>query len=138
MRGYYLDGSVEDIQKNPEIIPVESITPEKESIRLEPGQAEQVSISVEPEENNDVVLWKSEDETVATVFEGKIQAKADGNTRIIAYSQSGEAESEILLKVGSGYSPEKSDQTALMVIAGTVVVLAVVLLVSNSRKKSRN
>lgn len=49
-----------------------------------------------PADTNDIVLWKTDDPTVAY---GKIKATGIGQTEITAFSQSGSASLEIMVKV---------------------------------------
>lgn len=67
---------------------------------MEAGAQEEISVAVLPENSNDVVVWKSQDESVATVFSGKIRAVGNGKAEIIAFSQSGSAQSGIVVQVG--------------------------------------
>lgn len=100
MRGAYLDGTYQEVVKNPTIVKAESITLSKEKLTMEAGAQEEISVAVLPENSNDVVVWKSQDESVATVFSGKIRAVGNGKAEIIAFSQSGSAQSSIVVQVG--------------------------------------
>lgn len=139
MRGYYLEGSYKDVQKNPTITAIDKIVLEEKKIQMEAGETKEISVSVEPVENNDVVLWKSENERVATVYQGKIHAVSDGKTNIIAFSQSGQAKEKLSLVVGKEERIEtksqrnKKEPVAIIGI-GTLILVAVGCI---KRKKER-
>ena len=46
-----------------------------------------------------MLLWKTQDERIATVFNGNIRARGIGKTNIIAFSQSGSIEKVIPVTV---------------------------------------
>lgn len=55
-----------------------------------------VNTAVEPSNTNDVVLWKSDDDSIATVYRGLIQGSKIGTTYVTAFSQSGSCTAEII------------------------------------------
>ncbi len=96
MRGIYLAPSTSnksytltDIEKGPEITEITDISLSAKSLKLALGDRETVSADVTPSDTNDVVIWKSANDAVATVSRGKITARGIGKTEITAYSQSG-------------------------------------------------
>lgn len=143
MRGIYLDGTYQEVVKNPTIIQAESIEPSQKKLTLEAGEQAEVDIIVSPEDSNDVVLWKSQDESVATVFSGKVHAVADGATEIIAFSQSGSVQEKITVQVGEvisaeGAETEKSSKsipiTLIVIGVGTICMAGLGIL--KDRRKS--
>ena len=61
---------------------------EKDELCIEVGALYETSVKdVLPEDTNDIVLWKTDDPSVATVYDGRIRARVIGTTTIIAYSQ---------------------------------------------------
>lgn len=62
----------------------------KESITLQPGQEETLTASIEPENAPDqTLIWSSEDETIATVENGRVSALKHGETRIVVTTSNG-------------------------------------------------
>ncbi len=141
VRGVYLEASelnkdydFTDIVKNPEIIKIENITLASESISLNAGETVLLEPEYAPLNTNDVLLWSTEDDSIATVYRGKIHAKSDGTTKIHVYSQSGSVEKIITVNVGNsaqvsgGESGAGADEAAklfrLGIIAGVIVLVA--------------
>ena len=90
LRGKYLDGPSDcsDLSKGTEIIPITDFELEKEELCIEVGALYETSVkNVLPENTNDIVLWKTDDPSVATVYDGRIRARGIGTTTITAYSQ---------------------------------------------------
>lgn len=110
MRGLFLTGSADlsDIVTSPEITPVTDLGSIKGTYLLHMGEVTHIILPLDKNAYNDVVLWKSADETVATVnpeagnleqWEASIHAAGIGNTVITAYSQNGNAVLEIPVEV---------------------------------------
>lgn len=106
MRGTYLENSglnnsydFTDIKSDPEVIPITKLEIENERIELEFGKTYEVEYSVKPENTNDIVLWSTSDDTVATVFGGKIKANGIGSCTISAYTQNSDEKQEIIVTV---------------------------------------
>lgn len=110
MRGLFLTGSADlsDIVTSPEITPVTDLGSIEGTYLLHMGEVTHITLPVDKSAYNDVVLWKSADETVATVnpeagnleqWEASIHAAGIGNTIITAYSQNGNAVLEIPVEV---------------------------------------
>lgn len=147
MRGAYLDGPYEDVVKNPEIIKAERLSVSREKVTMKAGESVVLIAVAEPQENNDVVLWKSEDESVATVFNGKICAVGDGQTEVVAFSQSGSAQCKVAVQVGEIAKEQDAAQgkqegknsfkvAGLLAIAlGTICML--VAGIQNNRRKMK-
>ncbi|HIV86438.1 MAG TPA: Ig-like domain-containing protein, partial [Candidatus Monoglobus merdigallinarum] len=88
-----------DIVRNPSITEISQIVPNTESITMQYGDVYNISVSTQPNSTNDVVLWKSADDSVATVSRGIVQGNKIGTTVITAFSQSGSASTEIKVTV---------------------------------------
>ena len=115
---------------------------------MEAGAQEEISAVVLPENSNDVVLWKSQDESVATAFSGKVCAVGDGKAEIIAFSQSGSVQGSVMVQVGkegkvseekgmNGVKTAKSgkaSQNALLVIGIGAVFMVGAGMVKNRRE----
>lgn len=102
MRGTYLPSKSEDysdIVKDPEIIKIDQIILEEDNVILTLGENKKLTAKLTPEESNDLLLWKTQDERIATVFNGNIRARGIGKTNIIAFSQSGSIEKVIPVTV---------------------------------------
>ncbi len=106
VRGTYIEATdknksydFKDIVKNPEITEITSIALDKEEVIVKLGENVTVLASTEPANTNDVVLWSTDDDSVATVTRGIIRARGIGTTTIHAYSQSGTVEKTITVVV---------------------------------------
>jgi endoglucanase len=106
MRGTYLTATssntswnFKDITENPTIVPITEITPSDSTVTLSVGDTYTVTAQTSPSNTNDVVLWSTDDDTVATVSQGKIRAKGVGITTVRVYSQDGDVSKEITVKV---------------------------------------
>ncbi len=56
-------------------------------------------IQIQPDDNNDILLWSSEDADIASVYNGTIHANCVGTVILHAYSQSGSAEDTVLITI---------------------------------------
>lgn len=110
MRGFFVPGNADlmDIQLSPAVTGITDLGTVNGTYLLKMGEVEKITLDVERTAANDVVLWKSADETVATVnpfvgsetnWTANIHATGIGNTVITAYSQSGSAILEIPVEV---------------------------------------
>jgi len=112
MRGYF--GTTEDymtLVKNAVVIPMKDLKVSEMSLNMKVNESRTLKASYSPdytnlpeeEKNetkcNDVVLWKTDNPSVATVAYGKIQANGIGSAKITAFSQSGSASCEIAVSV---------------------------------------
>ncbi|MCD7841612.1 MAG: glycoside hydrolase family 5 protein, partial [Lachnospiraceae bacterium] len=100
-RGFYMDSALElaEIEKTPAVTEITEITSDLHGISLVIGDETTVDIQTAPSDTNDVVLWKTDDASVATVSNGHIIARGTGQTTILAFSQSGSAQYEIFVTV---------------------------------------
>lgn len=101
MRGRFLDGAedLSDIIKNTQVSPFTSIILDNTEHAMSVGDVQTIIASTQPSSSNDVLLYKSSDETVATVAYGKIRAKGVGTATITVSAQSGAIESTIRVTV---------------------------------------
>lgn len=101
MRGMFVDSAegIEGISKPAAVIPITDFTVSQENIVLGIGESVVMETTVQPDTNNDVILWKTANDSVATVSNGKIRARGIGTTAITAYTQSGTVERTIEVTV---------------------------------------
>lgn len=99
IRGTELSGELSSLVKDPEIIPITDINVDKESVDLVIGENVKINAETLPSSSNDVLLWSSDDENIATVYRGKIRGRGIGSTTIKAFSQSGLAEKIINVNI---------------------------------------
>lgn len=71
------------------LIPAVSIKLSKSSLTLKKGDQRSITAWVSPLESTDTIQWKSNNETVAEVYDGDILAKKAGTAKITAYTKSG-------------------------------------------------
>lgn len=81
------------VSKDPEITSATDI--ELSDTKLELKAGERKTITASPDSSRDIVLWSTADDSVATVYNGMIHAKAGGVTTVYARTQSGSVEKEI-------------------------------------------
>ncbi len=68
-------------------VPVESVTLDKNNISLEKGDSADLTATVNPEDASDkTVTWKSSDENIATVVNGRVTAVGEGTATITVTS----------------------------------------------------
>ena len=89
------------INSDPEIVPITSITTEKNTVYLKLDQKYWMNYTTVPAETNDIVIWKSADDSVATTHNGLIRARGTGVTTITAYAQDGTAETTVKVIVSA-------------------------------------
>ncbi|MGB4657676.1 MAG: cellulase family glycosylhydrolase, partial [Mobilitalea sp.] len=99
MRGAYLNTEYSDIIKRPKVVQITRLTVSDEKLVLEIGAKKTITCELEPDNNNDVILWKTADETIATVYKGKVHARGIGMTTITGFSQSGSIAKVISVRV---------------------------------------
>lgn len=138
VRGFYGTGAenLSDIVRDTEVTAFTQITPDKEKLELKVGDAAQISVTTEPEASNDVVLWQTDDDTVATVYNGAVHAKGEGSATIRAFAQSGSVTAEIQVTVSKADMKDDAkitvEDTALSFTAGEYTYLNAELESSDS------
>ncbi len=81
-------------------VPVESVSLNEESITLEVGKTETLTATVLPEDaTNKNVTWESSDESIATVEDGVVTAKAAGTATITVTTEDGDKTDECTVEV---------------------------------------
>lgn len=121
MRGMFLPATsknksfdMSDIVSDPTITEISAIETDTDSVVMRYGESVTVNTEVTPSDTNDVVLWKSDDDSVATVYRGLIQGAKMGTTYVTAFSQSGSVEKRIKVTV----LPAESEDPATSVTTG--------------------
>ena len=116
IRGAYLPATdknlgydMTDIVKDPAIKPITAIALAQDSVSLILGENATVTATASPADSNDVLLWSTDDPSVATVTRGIIRARGIGNTTIRVYSQNGSVEKTISVTV----LPQEVDKIAI-------------------------
>ena len=112
LRGYFFDGKADlsDIVKEPTVTPITDMGTYEGTVITTVGEVVDISLAdyVDKSAFNDVVMWKSADETIVavnpdnsdkSVWAGNIHATGIGHTVITAYSRSGQAVLEIPVEV---------------------------------------
>lgn len=119
MRGFFNTGDAFNIVRDktykttPTITPIESFTLSRNSVTMKTGDMKRVLVESEtPATNNDVVLWKTSDDSIATVYDGRIRAKGIGSTTVTAFTQDGTAIQTVSVTV-SDSAVSDNDKTAL-------------------------
>ncbi len=108
LRGTYLPNNEQhdnwdytDITESPEIIPITSLALSTEEVMLTIGDSLTVTATTAPADSNDVVLWSTDNDTVATVTRGIIRGRGIGRTTVRAYTQNGTVAKEITVTVNA-------------------------------------
>ncbi len=101
VRGFFKSngGKLEGLEKNTQVTEIESLKADTETVGLKVGEEYTLTVTETPADNNDVVLYKTDDPNVATVYNGKIRAKGIGETKITVFSQSGSVQETVSVKV---------------------------------------
>ncbi len=113
MRGTYLAASdlnlnydFSDIEQDPEVVEITSITPSATTVDMTIGDWETLTVDTAPAETNDIVFWSTDNDDIVTVFNGKLHAKGIGQTTVHVYSQSGSVSEDIVVNVSAKASSE--------------------------------
>ncbi len=105
MRGYHLNyNSLADVVKEPAVVELTGITVDAEAVHMSIGEYITVTAAKTPAESNDIVLWKTSDADVATVYNGRIHGKGMGVATITAFSMNGDVKVEIPVTVNGQLS----------------------------------
>lgn len=102
MRGFFYDWDDQQIVDctSTEVIALTDFTVDMDSVDMKPGQKQQIAVDgLAPDNSNDVILWKSNNPKVASVYNGLIDARAIGTATITAFAQSGAVAREIVVRV---------------------------------------
>lgn len=102
MRGYfhYTDASQVVYGAKPEITAFTSFGVSETEVNVTVDEKKKITVSeCLPTNSNDVILWKSSNAEVASVYNGLIEGRAVGTATITAYAQSGAVQKEIIVTV---------------------------------------
>lgn len=107
MRGFYNEGELEDIERDypaykvpVTVRPITSFDVSTSEVTVGVNKKKIVKVSNKlPEDTNDLVLWKTADDTIATVSDGRIYGKGVGTTTVTAFTQSGDVAKEVTVTV---------------------------------------
>lgn len=102
LRGFYGgETDLDTLELSPAVTEITDITIKEASVELTIGDTYELTVSALPENNNDVLIYRTDDETVATVYNGKIRARGIGETTVTVFSQSGSVQESIAVKVNA-------------------------------------
>ena len=103
MRGFFANGgkSYSDVQVSPTVIEMIGVSLAETEVSLTVGDVYRANATVTPAITNDVLLWKSDNCDVATVYNGMIRARGIGTATVTAYSQSGSVQATVTVTVGA-------------------------------------
>lgn len=107
MRGFFNEGDWENIERDypaykipVEVRPITAFDVSASKVTVGVNKKKIVKVSNKlPEDTNDVVLWKTADDAVATVYDGRIYGKGVGTTTVTAFTQSGDVAKEVTVTV---------------------------------------
>ena len=100
LRGYFISGAADlsDIVVETTVKEISDVTL-PESIVMTINETEAIEAAITPSDTNDVLLWSTDDPTIATVYNGTVRGRGIGTTTIHAYSQSGSLEKSVTVTV---------------------------------------
>ena len=105
MRGFNLDyKTLADVKKGVEQQQMTGITLDCDAVHMCIGEYATVNATKTPADCNDIILWKTSDYDVATVYNGKIHGKGIGVATITAFSMAGDVLVEIPVTVNGQIS----------------------------------
>ncbi len=122
------------------VIPVESVTLDKEELTLTEGDTASLSATVQPANATDkTVTWESSDDTIVSVDgNGKLTAKAPGEAEITVTATNGK-NAKCKVKVKARVIPVESvtlDQEELTLTEGDTAELTATVLPANATDKT--
>lgn len=92
------------LERIPQVIPVTSLELPVQEVTLQMDQEIHLNYGYEPQNSNDVVLWKTEDPSVATVSYGTIHPTGIGTTTLTLFSQNSDQSVQIPITVTAAES----------------------------------
>ena len=90
-----------DVEEGVTVTEMTEMTPSATDVTLAPGERTTLTVETAPADSNDIVLWSTDDDSVATVYNGLIHAKGIGKTTIHVYTQSGSVTKDISVSVSA-------------------------------------
>lgn len=110
MRGYYNEGDASEITKNQVHVELTDMTLSTSELTVGVDQKKIVTVTGKtPENNNDVVLWKTADDSIANVSNGRVIGRKEGSTTITAYSMYGGVQKTIAVTVVAAKADDVDD-----------------------------
>lgn len=129
-----------NVTVNSKIVAVTGVSLDKSSLELTEGDEYTLVATVQPENaSNKSVSWKSEDETIATVSDGKVKAIKPGSTTITVTTADGNKSASCSIKVIERIYHVESvslDKSFLELNRGDEVTLVATVLPENATDKS--
>lgn len=129
-----------NVTVNSKIVAVTGVSLDKTSLELTEGDEYTLVATVLPENaSNKSVSWKSEDETIATVSDGKVKAIKPGNTSITVSTSDGNKTATCSIKVNEKIYHVESvtlDKTSLELTEGDEATLTATVLPENASNKN--
>ena len=99
MRGFFTSTDINAVTAGTQLVPITGFNTE-ESVMIHCNDSVEVTVSgVQPANHNDVILWKTENPYVATVYNGMIRGRSVGETVVTAYTQNGQVAKQINVTV---------------------------------------
>lgn len=87
------------LEREPQVIPVTSLELPVQEVILKMDEEIHLNYGYEPQNSNDVVLWKTEDPSVATVSYGTVHPVGIGKTTLTLFSQNSDQSVQIPVTV---------------------------------------
>lgn len=92
------------LEREPKVIPVTSLELPVQELSLKMDEEIHMNYGYEPQNSNDVVLWKTEDPSVATVSYGTVHPVGIGTTTLTLFSQNSDQSVQIPVTVTAAES----------------------------------
>lgn len=102
------ESKADEIESNePSEVLVEEINIESKDFSVQVGQTRQLKVKTVPEEYDEEVLWRSSDESIATVDaeKGVVKGVKEGSANIIAYTSDSQLSSSVMVTVTPKTNP---------------------------------
>lgn len=128
------------VKVNERIYHVESVSLDKPSLELTEGDEATLIATIKPDNaSNKQITWKSEDETIATISDGKVKAIKPGSTTITVTTSDGNKTATCSIKVNEKIYHVESvtlDKASLELMEGGEYTLVATIAPSNATDKS--
>ena len=102
------ESKADEIESNePSKVLVEKIDIDSKDFSVQVGQTKQLKVKTQPEEYDEEVLWRSSDESIATVDaeKGVVKGVKEGSANIIAYTSDSQLSSSVMVTVTPKTNP---------------------------------
>lgn len=119
-------------------VPVESVSLDKNEVELKTGEELTLNVTINPENaTNQDVTWASEDESIATVIDGKVTAIEVGTTIITVTTVDGEKTAECkVIVLPWAVESVTLDQTKVEIKPGEEITLSATINPVNATNKN--